>query len=342
MVQKSVGELLLPILEGQTDHESRAGLIRRSRVTDVRDTCGGSLDSVPVPQADSGSDGCMTSLLSAAWMCQYCGWETCDDCYKFQCTSTDAGAADPTTKVSQVHVCVSGSLCLRKGKKKNKDKGKTAQNQKKQATTVLEIEDGPSVVRTIEDFLPISRFQPGELENLIKAVKSLPEPPIVPEYVPSDNIAATMARADTLQETIRIPAHEMSNELLDYLWSQDDPYPFVVTDVTRDLQYSFSPDFFREYEVLSKQECIVQNCQTGEEYTSTVAEFFSRYGDQSDDRQPERLKVNFSVVRPCSIVPPLIITSGLAAFVALQVYVPLFEAVPGNHKNPSCEGLHID
>jgi hypothetical protein len=254
----------------------------------------------------------------------------------------DAGAADPTTKVSQVHVCVSGSLCLQKGKKKNKDKTETVQNQKRQATTVLETEDGPSVVCTIEDFLPISRFQPEELENLIKAIKSLPEPPIIPEYVPSDSTAAAMARADTLQETIRIPAHEMSNELLDHLWSQDDPYPFVVTDVTRDLQYSFSPEFFREHEVLSKQECIVQNCQTGEEYKSTVSEFFSRYGDQSEDRQPERLKVNFSVIHPSSIVPPLITTSGLAAFVALQDYIPFFEAVPRNHKNPSCEGLHID
>jgi hypothetical protein len=213
------------------------------------------------------------------------------------------------------------------------------QKQKKQAT---ETEDGASVVRTVEDFLPISRFQPGELENLIKVIKSLPEPPIVPEYVPSDNIVAAMARADSLQETIRIPAHEMSNELLDHLWSRDDPYPFVVTDVTRDLQYSFSPDFFREHEVLGKQECIVQNCQTGEEYKSTVAEFFSRYGDQSEDRQPERLKVNFSVVHPSSVVPSLITTSGLAAFVTLQDYVPLFDAVPRDHENPSCKGLHID
>lgn len=272
-------------------------------------------------------DNCATSLLSAAWMCRYCGWETCDDCY--QSTSMNAPAVDPINKVSPLHVCVSSSLCPRKRKKKKA--------MQKQATAVSE--DGASAVCTT-DFLPISRFLPGEPENLIKTIKSLPEPSTAPVYVPCDSIAAAISQADSLRETIRIPSREMSNELLDHLWSPEDPYPFVVTDVTRDLQYKFSPEFFREHDALGKQKCTIQNCQTGVEYESTVAEFFSRYGNESEDRQPERLKVNLSIERWSSMFS--ITALGLATFIALQDHVPLFASASRDRENSSCEGLYDD
>lgn len=54
MAQRALGEVLLPLLEGQMDHESRVDLIRRNRMTDVRDICGPCYDSVCWCYADSG------------------------------------------------------------------------------------------------------------------------------------------------------------------------------------------------------------------------------------------------------------------------------------------------
>lgn len=236
------------------------------------------------------SDSCMTSLLSAAWMCQHCGWETCDECYQVQYTVN----ADAVNSIPR-NACTSTSLGFKKEGTGIKKRTKIQKVKRGATTTISETEDEIPLFRTTEDFIPISRFLPGELEDLIKTINSLPEPHATSEYVPSQKIRAAMAQATAEWEAIRIPSHEITNELLDHLWSPEDPYPFVVTDVTRYLQYNFNPAFFREHDVLGTQECTVQNCQTGKEFKCSVAEFFSNYGDESEDKQPLCLKVSLPI-----------------------------------------------
>jgi hypothetical protein len=199
----------------------------------------------------------------------------------------DAGTAE--TGISN-HTCRSYDVQARMGRAKTKNQGRVA---KRNVATVSGTRGGALTCRTKEDFVPVSRFSPGELDDLIQVIESLPEPPTTSQYVQSPKIVTAKAQAISMQEPITIAYDEMSNELFDHLWSsEEDPYPFVVTDVTRYLQYTFSPEFFREYDVLGDQPCIIQNCETGEELESTVAEFFSKYGSTSEGRQVLRLKVN--------------------------------------------------
>jgi len=96
-----------------------------------------------------------------------------DDCDKFQCTSTDAGATDPTPKFHRYIVCVSGSLCPRKGK--NKDKGENGANQKKQHHSIRDRGRAisGSLLSRIFFLSPVSNL--GELE-ISSGNQSLPDP----------------------------------------------------------------------------------------------------------------------------------------------------------------------
>jgi lysine-specific demethylase 3 len=58
-------------------------LIRRTRQTDARETCGHCFLDTPCPflLKHSRLDTCLTSLFSGSWMCRRCGWELCDLCH---------------------------------------------------------------------------------------------------------------------------------------------------------------------------------------------------------------------------------------------------------------------
>lgn len=144
-----------------------------------------------------------------------------------------------------------------------------------------------------QGFAPVSRFRCGEVQQLISNIKCTPEPPKLPPYVPSEHILLAIEHAELHREIIKIPAEDMTNELFDFLWSSEHPYPFVVTGIQERLQYPWSPDFFTQ--LLGDQQCLIQDCETSAVRVGTVREFFSHFGSDSTEREVLRLKVDFDL-----------------------------------------------
>jgi hypothetical protein len=143
----------------------------------------------------------------------------------------------------------------------------------------------------LPDFAPISRFAPGEVEELILDIETTLRniPPSRP-FAVTPSIAAAMQRADSNRDIISIPRHELTNDLFVHLWDRDDPYPLVVTPTPGQklLQFRWTPEFFTE--VTGKTPCDAQDCETGDIVPTTVGDFYSLFG-KSDNGQVLRLKV---------------------------------------------------
>jgi [histone H3]-dimethyl-L-lysine9 demethylase len=149
-----------------------------------------------------------------------------------------------------------------------------------------------------QDFAPVSRFCPGEVEQLIIDVEADIEalPNISRPFAVSPSISAAMKRADSHGEVISIPRNELTNELFVHLWSRDDPYPIVVKPVPGQklFQYPWTPEFFAK--ILGTTACNAQDCETGAIIPTSIAEFYGQFGQESDTRTVTRLKV---IQSPC-------------------------------------------
>ena len=129
---------------------------------------------------------------------------------------------------------------------------------------------------------------------MISDIEGLNEPQVQPPYIPNKRIQSAMKRAELYREIIRIPADEMSNELFDFLWSSENPYPFVVTGIHSRLQYPWSAEFFSN--IMGDQECEIENCRTGAVHRIKVRDFFKNFGSDLDDEEVFRIKVCISTV----------------------------------------------
>ena len=137
------------------------------------------------------------------------------------------------------------------------------------------------------------------MEEIISDIEHLPEPPKLRPYTPDERILFAIEQAKLHREVIKIPAKDMTNELFDFLWSEDHPYPFVVTGIKEALQYSWSPELFTK--ILGDESCLIRNCETGTDRKATVGEFFSKFGLDLDstERVVECLKVVFKLAYEC-------------------------------------------
>ena len=80
-LQGRLAPFLLKLLQAELEHEAKPDLIRRCRDPDIRDTCGELLYFIILwIELIIVTDYCWTSLFSAGWMCQHCGWEVCNEC----------------------------------------------------------------------------------------------------------------------------------------------------------------------------------------------------------------------------------------------------------------------
>jgi hypothetical protein len=129
------------------------------------------------------------------------------------------------------------------------------------------------------------------LQDLILAINSLPKLPPAPVYVPNQRISTAIKLAQTHRQVVTIPWQDMTNDLFEYITAQEFGCPIVILGVTEKFQFRWSPEFFIKYAALGRQTCDVQNCHTGQVYSSTVEDFFRKYGDESEDREVLRLKV---------------------------------------------------
>ena len=95
----------------------------------------------------------------------------------------------------------------------------------------------------------------------------------------------------------RLVRTQLSEEHFKAFWSSR--RPFVVKDLQNDLQASWEPAFFiQQY---GGTLCEVQDCETGNEWSCTVAEFFSSFGRAEVPERILKLKVShlFSAVLVC-------------------------------------------
>jgi hypothetical protein len=147
---------------------------------------------------------------------------------------------------------------------------------------------------TLQNFVPLSRFHNDEVQSIISDIEleSLSELPRSSPYIPNERIQSAIKRAELYREIIRIPAAEMSNELFDFLWSPENPYPFVVTGIHERLQYLWNPGFFRK--ILGDESCKIENCRTGDVQTIKARDFFRNFGLDLDGGEVFRLKVCIS------------------------------------------------
>lgn len=109
-----------------------------------------------------------------------------------------------------------------------------------------------------------------------------------------DNILIYCSRTPAIVNPVdsrsihRLVRTQLSEERFKAFWSSR--RPFVVKDLQKDLQASWEPAFFiRQY---GSTVCEVQDCETGKEWTCTVAEFFSLFGRAEIPDKILKLKVS--------------------------------------------------
>jgi hypothetical protein len=107
----------------------------------------------------------------------------------------------------------------------------------------------------------------------------------------------------------------MSGKYLDHSlfqrsWSQGEPV--VVTDIQHILQGRWTPEYF--VEVYGREKITIVDCESEQQYKSTVADFFLSFGAAEERKQVLKLKVRYKLHHPCSYN---ILVSGLATAAGL-------------------------
>ena len=199
-------------------------------------------------------------------MCQYCGWEVCNECL---CFLPKPEVCPRCLRVCMWYLMYIQRQCLSR----------------------------TGLYHTLPDFVPISRFAPGKVKQLILKIDvTLHNIPPSRPFTAAPSIATAMQRADSHREIISIPHNELTNDLFVYLWTRDDPYPLVVTPIPGQklLQYPWNPQFF--IDITGRTVCNAQDCETGDIVPTTVGDFYSLFGKEYDGRRVLKLKVHFTIL----------------------------------------------
>ena len=130
-----------------------------------------------------------------------------------------------------------------------------------------------------------------------KSGGSSPEPPLNDEdgHTQATLPAAAAVSGDQGYHPVRVYHFSRFNDdIFASLWANG--IPFVVEGLNDHRQLAWSPAYFIANH--GQKTCVVQNCDTEEDKTISVASFFQRFG-QYDDREDECLKLR---VRECFLV----------------------------------------
>lgn len=149
----------------------------------------------------------------------------------------------------------------------------------------------PASTHELQDFSPTSRFRPGEVQELLFDLETVPHALAPTPFVMTSSIAEAMSRADANREVIKIRRKELTNELFAHLFSGDDPYPLVIVPDPGEkiFQYPWDAAFFGR--VFIDSPCEIEDCATGIKSPSTVGEFFNSFGKDDATEKVSRLKV---------------------------------------------------
>lgn len=142
-------------------------------------------------------------------------------------------------------------------------------------------------------FRPLSRFSEAELNNAYSDARDLSASPINPEFrhpLPDNVVDAVSSRK------IVKCSYSLSEESFERLWSHG--IPLVITPTLDDpgpeLQLPWTPQFFKD--VYGDKKCFVEDTSTGVPRKTTVADFFSLFGQPDQNRPVEKLKVSIQLL----------------------------------------------
>lgn len=101
--------------------------------------------------------------------------------------------------------------------------------------------------------------------------------------------------SDKSRSVKRFVRTQLSEERFKTFWQSR--RPFVVQDLHKDLQACWEPRFFiQQY---GDAACEVEDCETGQQRTCTVAEFFLLFGSKENSETILKLKVSYTSLIAC-------------------------------------------
>lgn len=274
------------------------------------------------------SDTCMTSIFSCAWMCRICGREACRDCVEKLRELTYPTRAMTASGVKKMHPNPTFLSCTRKQEHAFRDFSPVSRFCVKELNNVvLEMEEllakdaqkpgrslreqdiheaagdnsGPSdpIMTTAETSSVRTAPEPGPVEILLTTNPSGFSPNSTPI---SDNNATSIIElpvpvasrpGDPIDPSglASYPYHIFSKHITDLqfneLWKNGQT--LVVKDLLDNFLIPWTPEYFIEN--FERNQCLILECNTNENKSVTVGDFFREFGRFENRQKIWKLKV---------------------------------------------------
>jgi len=140
---------------------------------------------------------------------------------------------------------------------------------------------------TKRQMVPFTLFDRGELERLLKDVRSFPLGNDLSESVPP---SFPQVQTEGYLPFTKISVEDISEGDFQMLWGLGEP--IVLTDCLQRFQMSWTPQhFIQNYDNVK---CMLVNCKTGKTVDTTVGSFFRQFLSNDEPKKPLKLKVHFT------------------------------------------------
>lgn len=135
------------------------------------------------------------------------------------------------------------------------------------------------------NFCPVTRFEEVELHQALLDVKTA-----IASLGPIEDIKAPIPEFEHWISTREILKcdYNFSEECFGRLLAHG--VPIKIGEVGNHLQVSWTPKFFKD--VYGHLQCQVENTSTGDVRSTSVGEFFNSFGEYTESRPVEKLKVS--------------------------------------------------
>jgi len=139
---------------------------------------------------------------------------------------------------------------------------------------------------TKRQMIPFTLFDRGELERLLKDVRSFPLGKDVSESIPP---SFPRAQTEGYLPFAKVSVDDISEDDFQMLWRLGEP--IVLTNCLQLFQMSWTPQHFIEkYDTVK---CMLVNCKTDKTVVNTVGSFFRQFLSTDEPKKPLKLKVPF-------------------------------------------------
>lgn len=134
-------------------------------------------------------------------------------------------------------------------------------------------------------FRPVTRFDVGELSEALSEVKAIAG---IIGNVKQTPMSVELAEYVSQKRTLRLD-YNLSEENFSKAWSYG--IPLVIVGVGDKLHLSWSPDYFKKTH--GRKSCEVEDTSTCVRQKTSVAAFFTSFGNYDESRPVLKLKVRY-------------------------------------------------